>query len=141
MFKFEVRDFSRRPAIKALLAQPLAIFTVHDSDRDVNGFRGTAVAIIREDGRFYVGTAVATPEDTFVKKVGRAKALGRAVQAMVRSPHGSAWYVRDLKSSTEASLQLTGHLKQAIHDHAHAAHRRRHYSLSKTQARLARARN
>ena len=38
----------------------------------------TFVAVIREDGRMYTGISVCSKKDQFVKKIGRAIALGRS---------------------------------------------------------------
>ena len=55
-------------------------------------YRGTAAAIILPDGRFWVGVTLCSPSDPFVKATGRAKAIGRAYQAIRANylmPHGT----------------------------------------------------
>lgn len=45
----------------------------------------TTVCLLIEDGKVVTrGVSVCSPLDQFVKKIGRAKALGRAIQALVR---------------------------------------------------------
>lgn len=85
--KFESRKFSKRfPPVEC------AIFVVHEpfeakryetTTGVVYQYRGTAAAIILPDGRFWVGATLCSPRDQFVKKIGRAKAIGRAFVAMI----------------------------------------------------------
>ena len=76
--KFEKRKFSKRfPEVEC------AFFTVHDSKRDDNGYRGTAVALILPDGRFWTGLSICSPEDHFEKHLGVTVATGRAVSSHV----------------------------------------------------------
>lgn len=73
--KFSAHQFSKR-----FSPVDCSIFVIHD---DVHTkYRGTAAAIILPSGAVYIGTSVCSPGDQFVKKVGRAKAIGRAFQAM-----------------------------------------------------------
>lgn len=52
-------------------------------------YRGTAAAIILPDGRFWVGVCLCSPEDQFIKAVGRQKAIGRVFSECVRYLDGS----------------------------------------------------
>ncbi len=82
--KFSTQKLSKRfPEFEA------SIFLIHEPYRmpgagDVlsNAHRGTAAAIILPDGRYWVGVALCSPMDPFVKATGRAKAIGRAYKSM-----------------------------------------------------------
>ena len=102
--KFEERTFSKRfPAVNC------AVFVIYepstqgkpyewnpkDDDMDVAiqrmHYRGTAAAVILPNGYFCVGVSLCSPDDAFVKVVGRTKAIGRAYAAMLEDKfHGSA---------------------------------------------------
>ena len=98
--KLETYQFSKRHA-----ALECAIFVVFEPDHKrlhaytpafKRGYgcvlRGTAAAIILPDGRFWVGVTLCSPSDPFVKATGRAKAIGRAYQAIRANylmPHGT----------------------------------------------------
>lgn len=79
---FTLRKFSKRfPAVLC------ATFVMHEPATNYsNGAccssRGTAAAVILENGRFWIGVTLCGPKDQFMKKTGRNKATGRAVQAM-----------------------------------------------------------
>lgn len=84
--RFEPRQFSKRfPPVTC------ALFFVTDSPFSYDAvlemdlptvYRATACAIILPSGSVYVGVALCSPSDQYVRKVGRAKALGRAAQVL-----------------------------------------------------------
>lgn len=69
--KFEPRWFSDRYA-----ELECGVFVVHY--RENGRPRGTIAAIVLPTGEYWFGVALSNPSDQFVKKVGRAKAIGRA---------------------------------------------------------------
>ena len=71
--------------------------------------RGTAAAIILEDGRFWIGVSLCSPNDDFVKKIGRAKAVGRAYQLMRAGQDGTDYLYEDgrIEFRVGSSEQLT----------------------------------
>lgn len=82
--KFAPIQFSKRfPALTC------CVFVQHekvDAFREFNprakpSGRATAAAIVLPEGAAYIGVTICADGDQFVKKVGRAKALGRAFQA------------------------------------------------------------
>ena len=72
-------------------------------------YRGTAAAIILEDGRFWIGVSLCSPNDDFVKKIGRAKAVGRAYQLMRAGQDGTDYLYEDgrIEFRVGSSEQLT----------------------------------
>ena len=69
--KFESRTFSKRFA-----PQECVVFVMHEPDG--TPFRATGAALILRSGAAYVGIAVCSPADRFIRSVGHAKAVGRA---------------------------------------------------------------
>lgn len=75
--KFELNKFTNR-------SEPIecALFVIHEPHTVVigNNYRGTAAMVILKTGEYCVGVTLCSPNDQFVKSVGRAKAVGRAFQ-------------------------------------------------------------
>src|SRR3990167_1731210 len=98
---FTEHKFSKRfpPVTCAIFVvhEPQALNVTSDTGFDLRTvparvYRGTAAAIILPDGRFWVGVTLCSPSDPFVKATGRAKAIGRAYQAIRANylmPHGT----------------------------------------------------
>lgn len=85
--QFDTRQFSKRfPKVTCslfVIHEPLPIHT--------SMHRGTAAAIILPDGRFWIGVALCSPCDQYVKATGRQKALGRAFQALMAGQDGDGY--------------------------------------------------
>ena len=76
--KFAMHSFSKRkPAVEC------AVFVIHEAPQ--TAYRATGAAIIMPSGMVYVGVCACSPSDAFVRKVGRAKAIGRAYQNLLAS--------------------------------------------------------
>lgn len=92
--KFQVREFSKRfrPVECAVIVmhesnigfRPIIQYDPIDGLPDIQKLklRATGAAIILPTGAVYIGVALCSPHDQFIKKVGRAKAIGRAVREM-----------------------------------------------------------
>lgn len=82
--KFEERRFSKRfPPINCAI---VVVHQLHIQGR----IRGTGAALILEDGRIWIGTAMCAAGDPFVKSKGRQKAIGRAYQRARTGSLGTA---------------------------------------------------
>lgn len=103
---FEKLQFSRRfPPLTC------AVFVIHD--KPGTKYRGSAAAIVLQDGRMYVGTSICSPQDQFVKKLGRIKAVGRAAKHAVKRSDQHYCLVGDLQwiqqnypDNTKAIIEL-----------------------------------
>lgn len=94
--KFEKIKYSKRkPEIEA------AIFTIaeqapgaliewcgaHPPSVLAASYRATAAALIFPTGHYWIGVTLCSPQDQFVKSVGRAKAIGRSFQSYSATLH------------------------------------------------------
>jgi hypothetical protein len=77
--KFELRQFSKR-----YVPVECAVFVIHEPVAVV--LRATGAAILTTDGAVFIGVALCSRHDQFIKKVGRAKALGRAASELYTKP-------------------------------------------------------
>src|SRR5262245_58189701 len=65
--------------------------------------RGTGAIIVDENGEYSIGISVCSRHDQFVRAVGRAKAVGRAVQDYYQTPHA------------KVDLSLPDSIKRLVH--------------------------
>ena len=96
--KFHSHQFSTRfpPVVCAFFVLHEPYFRASEPfTLDEKVTRGTAAAIILEDGRFWIGVSLCSPNDDFVKKIGRAKAVGRAYQLMRAGQDGTDYLYED----------------------------------------------
>jgi len=104
-------------------------------------YRGTAAAIILEDGRFWIGVSLCSPNDDFVKKIGRAKAVGRAYQLMRAGQDGTEYLYEDGEvefSNNSDSARLvgedwTGRLKARLQTEINETKRKMQYGPLRTK--------
>ena len=104
-------------------------------------YRATAAAIILEDGRFWIGVSLCSPNDDFVKKIGRAKAVGRAYQLMRAGQDGTEYLYEDGEvefSNNSDSARLvgedwTGRLKARLQTEINETKRKMQYGPLRTK--------
>lgn len=76
--KFELTRFSDRfEPVEA------AVMVYYEQTKE-QAYRGVAAAIVLPDGKYWIGVTLCSPDDQFIKAVGRAKAIGRAAQSMCK---------------------------------------------------------
>lgn len=107
---FAPHKFSRRfPEVEC------AILVVHEKPTH---YRGTAAAIITKEGGVYIGVTLCAPGDQYVKKIGRAKAIGRAAQNLCLKAKFPQFGFSIPDNPNLVKSVLT-HLERAIHNAKH----------------------
>lgn len=93
IMKFEDRTFSEKLGRGPIKCATFVVHVKNGKNKPI----GTAAAFVLPNGEYWMGIALLNPLDQFVKKVGRAKAIGRAYALFLSTVEsdGKIWFDKE----------------------------------------------